>query len=257
MTAEPDGARFRLDRARLQHGAAPRGLAGAGYLVEWDETAVLLDVGQGVIRRLQRLMDPTDLSGRRDRAHARRPLPGPRRPALPVPVGRGRPPDPPAGPPAAGRAGPAGCPGDRRSRNVPASSTPPSTSREYDPEVAARGRPLCASGSCAAGTTSRPGASRRGARRRAGSSTPAIPGRATSGRRARGVDLLLVEAALRRCRPRRPRARPPHRRGGDRHGRRSRGAARPCSSTTRRPVAPSSGPVRRRRPVRSGRRSPG
>ncbi len=34
----------------------------AGFLVEWGATAVLLDVGQGVIRNLQRLMDPHDLS---------------------------------------------------------------------------------------------------------------------------------------------------------------------------------------------------
>ncbi len=34
----------------------------AGFLLEWEETAVLLDAGQGVIRRLQRLVDPTHLS---------------------------------------------------------------------------------------------------------------------------------------------------------------------------------------------------
>jgi ribonuclease BN (tRNA processing enzyme) len=34
----------------------------AGFLLEWDTTTVLLDVGQGVVRRLQRLMDPTHLS---------------------------------------------------------------------------------------------------------------------------------------------------------------------------------------------------
>ncbi len=35
----------------------------AGYLVEWDETALLLDVGQGVIRALQGIADPLRLSG--------------------------------------------------------------------------------------------------------------------------------------------------------------------------------------------------
>jgi ribonuclease BN (tRNA processing enzyme) len=35
----------------------------AGFLVEWDTTAVLLDVGQGVIRNLQRVLDPHDLAG--------------------------------------------------------------------------------------------------------------------------------------------------------------------------------------------------
>lgn len=34
----------------------------AGYLVEWGETALLLDVGQGVVRALQRVLDPLDLS---------------------------------------------------------------------------------------------------------------------------------------------------------------------------------------------------
>lgn len=33
----------------------------AGFLVEWEETAVLLDVGQGVVRRLQKLLDPRRL----------------------------------------------------------------------------------------------------------------------------------------------------------------------------------------------------
>ncbi len=34
----------------------------AGFLVEWGATALLLDVGQGVIRNLQRVLDPHDLS---------------------------------------------------------------------------------------------------------------------------------------------------------------------------------------------------
>jgi ribonuclease BN (tRNA processing enzyme) len=36
--------------------------AAAGYLVEWGETSVLLDAGQGVIRSLQDLLDPHDLT---------------------------------------------------------------------------------------------------------------------------------------------------------------------------------------------------
>jgi len=36
--------------------------AAAGYLVEWGETAVLLDAGQGVIRSLQDLLDPHRLT---------------------------------------------------------------------------------------------------------------------------------------------------------------------------------------------------
>jgi ribonuclease BN (tRNA processing enzyme) len=34
----------------------------AGFLVEWADTSLLLDVGQGVIRNLQQHMDPTELS---------------------------------------------------------------------------------------------------------------------------------------------------------------------------------------------------
>ena len=36
--------------------------AAAGYLVEWGDTAVLLDAGQGVIRSLQDRLDPHDLT---------------------------------------------------------------------------------------------------------------------------------------------------------------------------------------------------
>ena len=35
----------------------------AGFLVEWDETALLLDVGQGVANRLRRVADPQQLAG--------------------------------------------------------------------------------------------------------------------------------------------------------------------------------------------------
>jgi ribonuclease BN (tRNA processing enzyme) len=34
----------------------------AGFLVEWDATRVLLDVGQGVVRALQDILDPHDLT---------------------------------------------------------------------------------------------------------------------------------------------------------------------------------------------------
>jgi ribonuclease BN (tRNA processing enzyme) len=36
--------------------------AAAGYLVEWDDTAILLDAGQGVIRSLQDRLDPHKLA---------------------------------------------------------------------------------------------------------------------------------------------------------------------------------------------------
>ena len=34
----------------------------SGYLVEWQDTRVLLDVGQGVVRRLESLLDPRELT---------------------------------------------------------------------------------------------------------------------------------------------------------------------------------------------------
>ena len=40
------------------HTASPA----AGFLVEWGATALMLDAGQGTIRRLQRVLDPHDLS---------------------------------------------------------------------------------------------------------------------------------------------------------------------------------------------------
>jgi ribonuclease BN (tRNA processing enzyme) len=43
----------------LPHPATPA----AGFLVEWETTAVLLDAGQGVVRRLQRDHDPRRLAG--------------------------------------------------------------------------------------------------------------------------------------------------------------------------------------------------
>lgn len=57
------GERLRLtvlgSSTAAPHPATPT----AGYLVEWDRTRVLLDVGQGVIRSLQAVLDPHDLSG--------------------------------------------------------------------------------------------------------------------------------------------------------------------------------------------------
>jgi ribonuclease BN (tRNA processing enzyme) len=60
MTAVP--GRLRLTvlgcSTAVPHPASPS----AGYLVEWEETAVLLDVGQGVVRRLERVLDPRNLA---------------------------------------------------------------------------------------------------------------------------------------------------------------------------------------------------
>jgi ribonuclease BN (tRNA processing enzyme) len=57
------GERLRLTVLGCSTAAPHPATPAAGYLVEWGTTAVLLDVGQGVIRNLQRLMDPHDLSG--------------------------------------------------------------------------------------------------------------------------------------------------------------------------------------------------
>ena len=61
MTANPTGG-FRLTVLGCSSAPPHEAWPAAGYLIEWDSTAVLLDVGQGVVRRLQRLMDPTHLS---------------------------------------------------------------------------------------------------------------------------------------------------------------------------------------------------
>ena len=59
----PIGDRLRLTvlgcSTAAPHPASPT----AGFLVEWGDTALLLDVGQGVIRNLQRVLDPLDLTG--------------------------------------------------------------------------------------------------------------------------------------------------------------------------------------------------
>lgn len=44
--------------------AAPHAAtASAGYLVQWGDTSLLLDIGPGVIRGLQRVLDPRELTG--------------------------------------------------------------------------------------------------------------------------------------------------------------------------------------------------
>ena len=43
----------------IPHPASPA----AGYLVEWGRTTLLLDIGQGVVRRLEDVIDPTAMSG--------------------------------------------------------------------------------------------------------------------------------------------------------------------------------------------------
>ncbi len=61
MTADPSG-RLRLTvlgcSSAVPHSASPA----AGFLLDWGSTTILLDVGQGVVRRLESLMDPRDLT---------------------------------------------------------------------------------------------------------------------------------------------------------------------------------------------------
>src|SRR5918995_3445442 len=58
----PLGERLRLTvlghSTAAPHPATPT----AGFLVEWDSTAILLDCGLGVIRNLQRVLDPHALT---------------------------------------------------------------------------------------------------------------------------------------------------------------------------------------------------
>jgi ribonuclease BN (tRNA processing enzyme) len=62
VTADRSG-RLRLTvlgcSSAVPHAASPA----AGFLIDWEGTSVLLDAGQGVVRRLERLMDPRDLAG--------------------------------------------------------------------------------------------------------------------------------------------------------------------------------------------------
>lgn len=56
------GERLRLTVLGCSTAAPHPATPAAGFLVEWGRTAILLDVGQGVIRNLQRVMDPHDLT---------------------------------------------------------------------------------------------------------------------------------------------------------------------------------------------------
>ena len=57
MTADQPG-RLRLTVLGCSSAAPHAAWPASGYLVEWQDTSLLLDVGQGVVRRLENLMDP-------------------------------------------------------------------------------------------------------------------------------------------------------------------------------------------------------
>lgn len=61
MPAVP--GRLRLTVLGCSTAVPDPGSPSAGYLVEWGETALLLDVGQGVVRRLLGVLDPRGLAG--------------------------------------------------------------------------------------------------------------------------------------------------------------------------------------------------
>jgi ribonuclease BN (tRNA processing enzyme) len=57
------GDRLRLTVLGCSTAAPHPATPTAGYLVEWGSTAVLLDLGQGVVRNLQKVLDPHALAG--------------------------------------------------------------------------------------------------------------------------------------------------------------------------------------------------
>lgn len=60
MTADVPG-RLRLTVLGCTSAVPHPAAAAAGYLIDWGSTTVLLDVGQGVVRELEAIMDPRDL----------------------------------------------------------------------------------------------------------------------------------------------------------------------------------------------------
>lgn len=60
MPAQPD--RLRLTVLGCSSAAPHPDTPAAGYLVEWGDTAILFDVGQGVVRNLQAVIDPHRLA---------------------------------------------------------------------------------------------------------------------------------------------------------------------------------------------------
>lgn len=56
------GERLRLTVLGCSTAAPHPATPTAGFLVEWGTTALLLDLGQGVVRNLQRVLDPHDLA---------------------------------------------------------------------------------------------------------------------------------------------------------------------------------------------------
>ena len=246
MTPNPTGG-FRLTVLGCSSAPPHEAWPAAGYLIEWDSTAVLLDVGQGVVRRLQRLMDPTHLSavviGHMHADHyldivGLRYL---------FPWGEAAPDALPVHLPPGAR--------DRLDALATAVSERPGffdaafDAREYDPDVPAPDRPVQhplrprpplrpGLGGHRGGARREPSrvhrryrAERRRGRRHARRRSPADRGRAAP------------------AESRRPRARPPHRRRGHRHGGPKRGPLDPPRPLRPGPPCRAPGAVRRGRVV--------
>ena len=56
------GVRLRLTVLGCSTAAPHEATPAAGFLVQWGDTNLLLDIGQGVVRRLQTVLDPKDLT---------------------------------------------------------------------------------------------------------------------------------------------------------------------------------------------------
>ena len=60
--SDSPGRRLRLTVLGCSTAAPHQATAAAGYLIQWGDTNLLLDAGQGVIRNLQRVLDPRELT---------------------------------------------------------------------------------------------------------------------------------------------------------------------------------------------------
>ena len=60
--SDSPGARLRLTVLGCSTAAPHEATAAAGFLVQWGDTNLLLDIGQGVVRKLQTVLDPKDLT---------------------------------------------------------------------------------------------------------------------------------------------------------------------------------------------------
>jgi len=60
--SDSPGERLRLTVFGCSTAAPHEATAAAGFLVQWGDTNLLLDIGQGVVRKMQTVFDPSDLT---------------------------------------------------------------------------------------------------------------------------------------------------------------------------------------------------